>query len=407
MRCNHSPTKGFTLIELLVVIGIIAILAAILFPVFGRAREKARQTTCTSNQRQIAVLMQIYAQDHEECLPAASTVWSNITSDPQLTICPTQGQNTPNAYVYFNTVAGLSLGEIVSPSDVALTGEGMHTATPPIGVIPETFENIAYGNADLDYMRHSKSMICSFVDGHTTMSSPSGAIGASLWLSGTFGLTINAGTVTNWAAISGNQNGTKPSYMTAPTYTQDATGVIMNGMPCVYFDGGTNGLVTTYLQPPLNYTKIAVFQIPSTAVAPTRYNRGAILAVSSWGEGIEVDNNKKIFFEHQDNASSGHRITTTGTYFDDKTHIAVGSCDASGVMKLWVDGTYIGTTTTPPAKTYYAYPNIAPASVGGGYFNTCWNGYLGEALIFNRAIPDGERKLLEKSMAAQYRITLN
>jgi hypothetical protein len=195
--------------------------------------------------------------------------------------------------------------------------------------------------------------------------------------------------------------------MTAPTYTQDATGVIMNGMPCVYFDGGTNGLVTTYLQPPLNYTKIAVFQIPSTAVAPTRYNRGAILAVSSWGEGIEVDNNKKIFFEHQDNASSGHRITTTGTYFDDKTHIAVGSCDASGVMKLWVDGTYIGTTTTPPAKTYYAYPNIAPASVGGGYFNTCWNGYLGEALIFNRAIPDGERKLLEKSMAAQYRITLN
>jgi prepilin-type N-terminal cleavage/methylation domain-containing protein len=45
---------GFTLIELLVVIAIIAILAAILFPVFARAREKARQTTCTSNQRQIA-----------------------------------------------------------------------------------------------------------------------------------------------------------------------------------------------------------------------------------------------------------------------------------------------------------------------------------------------------------------
>lgn len=51
--------KGFTLIELLVVIAIIAILAAILFPVFARAREKARQTVCLSNQRQmgLAVLM--------------------------------------------------------------------------------------------------------------------------------------------------------------------------------------------------------------------------------------------------------------------------------------------------------------------------------------------------------------
>ena len=54
---KHDPEEtgqGFTLIELLVVIAIIAILAAILFPVFARAREKARQTTCTSNQRQIA-----------------------------------------------------------------------------------------------------------------------------------------------------------------------------------------------------------------------------------------------------------------------------------------------------------------------------------------------------------------
>ncbi|MEI6521594.1 MAG: prepilin-type N-terminal cleavage/methylation domain-containing protein, partial [bacterium] len=58
--------KGFTLIELLVVIAIIAILAAILFPVFARAREKARQTTCTNNQRQIATTLLMYAQDHEE-----------------------------------------------------------------------------------------------------------------------------------------------------------------------------------------------------------------------------------------------------------------------------------------------------------------------------------------------------
>ncbi len=61
--------SGFTLIELLVVIAIIAILAAILFPVFARAREKARQTSCLSNLKQIALAIHMYAQDYDERFP--------------------------------------------------------------------------------------------------------------------------------------------------------------------------------------------------------------------------------------------------------------------------------------------------------------------------------------------------
>ena len=58
--------KAFTLIELLVVIAIIAILAAILFPVFARAREKARQASCQSNLKEIALAWLMYAQDYDE-----------------------------------------------------------------------------------------------------------------------------------------------------------------------------------------------------------------------------------------------------------------------------------------------------------------------------------------------------
>jgi len=66
---RHRPTPGFTLIELLVVIAIIAILAAILFPVFSRARAKARQTACLSNVKQIGLALEMYCQDNDECFP--------------------------------------------------------------------------------------------------------------------------------------------------------------------------------------------------------------------------------------------------------------------------------------------------------------------------------------------------
>lgn len=72
---------GFTLIELLVVIAIIAILAAILFPVFARAREAARKTGCVSNLRQLGLAAHMYAQDYDELFPcdyyACNSSWTH------------------------------------------------------------------------------------------------------------------------------------------------------------------------------------------------------------------------------------------------------------------------------------------------------------------------------------------
>src|ERR1700712_3723500 len=70
---RHLRT-GFTLIELLVVIAIIAILAAILFPVFAQAREKARQISCLSNEKQLGIALMQYTQDYDEFYPCGNYV---------------------------------------------------------------------------------------------------------------------------------------------------------------------------------------------------------------------------------------------------------------------------------------------------------------------------------------------
>ena len=71
--------RGFTLIELLVVIAVVAILAALLFPVFAQVREDARKTSCLSNERQLGAALLLYVQDYDEQFPQShptATPWT-------------------------------------------------------------------------------------------------------------------------------------------------------------------------------------------------------------------------------------------------------------------------------------------------------------------------------------------
>ena len=156
MHYPVSRQKGFTLIELLVVIAIIAVLAAILFPVVAQAREKARQSTCASNQRQIAAAVLMYAQDHEEALPHSATVWVDINVDTGVLVCPTKGKSVPNAYGYNSLISGAAIGTVKDPMSVPLTADAMKKLFYP---------NVLYSGGDVD-KRHTNKAILSYCDGH-------------------------------------------------------------------------------------------------------------------------------------------------------------------------------------------------------------------------------------------------
>jgi len=93
---TRRESSAFTLIELLVVIAIIAILAAILFPVFAQAREKARGAACLSNNKQISAAVMMYAQDYDETYPKAAAPYYCVNY-PTTTrnYCSWQGQILP------------------------------------------------------------------------------------------------------------------------------------------------------------------------------------------------------------------------------------------------------------------------------------------------------------------------
>lgn len=180
---------GFTLIELLVVIAIIAILAAILFPVFARAREKARQSSCLSNVKQLMIAVLQYAQDYDETLPpgalayATNGNWYDLIGpylkNTQILMCPSNrsyaigyGWNYQNfGYYYASYGSGwcTSLGQVPRPAETILIGDnpdpGMYGAGTRYIYGPTQVSPPADGIGNVAG-RHNDGGNYGFLDGH-------------------------------------------------------------------------------------------------------------------------------------------------------------------------------------------------------------------------------------------------
>ena len=184
-----SPVRrrGFTLIELLVVIAIIAILAAILFPVFAKAREKARQSSCLSNVKQLMLCVLEYAQDYDETLIPASQLRSGdwfLVLDPyvknkQIWSCPScknLAAATYNQYLSYGwnyaefgyrynegevspTLYGwcTSLGAVDKPAESAVLGDNHND---------QTYARYLYRRSTWSPNRHNDGGNLGFLDGH-------------------------------------------------------------------------------------------------------------------------------------------------------------------------------------------------------------------------------------------------
>ncbi|MEN6643199.1 MAG: DUF1559 domain-containing protein [Armatimonadia bacterium] len=132
--------RGFTLIELLVVIAIIAILAAILFPVFAKAREKARQSSCLSNLKQLSLACLSYAQDYDERLPQSYCVTnprysfiqflqpyvksSQVFDCPSASVKSSIAYNGCRCYPFNNMLWTVALGSIATPAETVMMADG-------------------------------------------------------------------------------------------------------------------------------------------------------------------------------------------------------------------------------------------------------------------------------------------
>jgi len=190
VKGSRERGKGFTLIELLVVIAIIAILAAILFPVFARARENARRASCQSNMKQIGLGSMMYVQDYDEMYPQVggtgagcgsyypitSLSWEQAitpyTKSTQIFQCPsdtkadsTDPTNPKTSYGFNYYTGGAALASLKNPSQILMWYEDDSPGPHWARVSCQNF-TFHFNDPLIGFTRHMDGMNINYADGH-------------------------------------------------------------------------------------------------------------------------------------------------------------------------------------------------------------------------------------------------
>jgi prepilin-type N-terminal cleavage/methylation domain-containing protein len=341
-----SRSRGFTLIELLVVIAIIAILAAILFPVFAKAREKARTNSCINNQRQIAIAISMYCQDNEETFmpDSGKSAWSSLLKDynePSIYDCPTKtgkGNNTAPEYGFNKFLFGKALGDVTSPSAALLTADLNMSAPLP---------NYSMYTVDTEMdARHNAGAVMTCLDGHVAYEALKGV--------SSFGMTLAGRGYDLFPAPQTVETQTGPFYvrhMTASQYERSAfitmpPAVVKTGTTvpdvCIEWDQNmTAGPAGIYC--PYYLTLYDNGSVAATAGAMGTYDPNVMPVSNCIAAGI----------------TNSLSLTGTGLYACSTTPAKV-----AGIGNTWVNGT-VSAWNTPPAFSVPNYYHFKVSIVAG------------------------------------------
>jgi len=388
--------QGFTLIELLVVIVIIAILAAILFPVFARAREKSFQTNCLNNQRQIATSLLMVAQDHDELFSNSATVWVDLNLGAQVLTCPTIGADMVNAYGYNLGVSGVALGNIAFPADVALTADCRPVAKPV---------NLLTAAGDVD-LRHDGKAVISYVDGHV-VSSP--------LLKGIGTIPVTNGLVADYRADIGAP-GAKWADMGPNGFN---LAPIANGALPV-LSGDVIGNV-----PGLRWKKSVSYPMSASITGKSLTDTTMVLVFNRLDSHDSLlgrlDNSARLLgtggspwfgFSYRDTAGTMHNGFLSGNQFTANTPYICTACQAGTALCVYNGGAtspfFSGTAPVTPA-TITSLIAIGNEADGGGGSPSNLPGQWGDLLIceyiiYDHALSGTELTTLQTYLKKQYRL---
>ncbi len=163
MAHQSRRSYGFTLIELLVVIAIIAILAAILFPVFAQAREKARATSCLSNQKQIGLAFLQYVQDYDESMPLAvgSAVVGGIPVATHWAVDLIGGTNVATSVVPAGAPAPGLLSPYMKNNQIVVCPSSSVRASTTSAAVSYLYNDLAVGQSQAAFNAVSQTIMMS------------------------------------------------------------------------------------------------------------------------------------------------------------------------------------------------------------------------------------------------------